>query len=83
MECPVCKLDRQDKDFYTPEMCYKCQYKIKFSQIVKTKCCRVCYVPISGKKTKYCCEECRKIGVKPLKVHWTKKIINPVVHFTQ
>lgn len=73
MQCPQCKRDMQEVDFFGHSVCYKCQYRNKL-KIVKQKC-RICGKALPEKRLYYCSDACAEHEiVKRKNKHWTKKL---------
>lgn len=73
MICLVCKKDRDSKDYYKSNICYKCVYNEKMKRYKREKKCRICGKKISKTRWTFCSNECaEKNEYKP---HWTKDFI--------
>lgn len=63
--CKRCQKELDAKDFYHPEICYKCDYKVKIKILKKSKkkqLCKICNKDIPEDKKKYCSQHCADKG---------------------
>lgn len=76
MICLECKLEREEKDFFIKEKCYKCQYAEKVNKKkLEPKKCRRCGNPTSKRRWIYCSDECAFQGRKKQQEnYWTNSM---------
>lgn len=74
MQCPTCKEDRKETDFYKKENCYKCVYREKKINLPK-RYCKMCKAPLDKRRWAYCGDICAQSGAALLKANdWTKRM---------
>lgn len=74
MICPSCTVERDEKDFFKKDRCYKCIYAEKIKGCIFKKC-EVCGNKCPSDRIKYCSDACLKvITKKKKKEYWTKKM---------
>lgn len=75
MICPECKEDRNERDFYGKELCYKCIYQYKIKNRIHDKKCRECGKKVPEPRWIYCSTECGVLGNDKLKKqNWVKRL---------
>lgn len=62
MFCQECAIEKDDKDFYKENICYKCQYYSKTKNKTKQRKCVICDQLLDQFRFKYCGTECAKKG---------------------
>lgn len=77
IRCEDCLEEKEDKDFYLSNTCYRCQYKKKTKQKknVLNKVCKHCKGILKGLRWTYCSEKCADEGKRTQnKKYWIKNI---------
>ena len=73
--CPGCTTDRESKDFYGKDLCYKCIYKQKLGQLLNKRQCKICSKCVPKGRWQFCCDICYNISKSDQdKNHWTRKM---------
>jgi len=75
MICLVCKIDRNSKDYYKSNICYKCLY-IEKTNVThkKEKTCKVCCEKLPHGRWVFCSDMCAE---KNKYEDWTRSIKFP------
>lgn len=58
MICVSCKIDKDSKDYYKNEKCYKCVYIEKIKAKKKNRLCKICNKKITDNRWAYCSDNC-------------------------
>jgi hypothetical protein len=81
--CLSCNKEKEDKDFYLSDLCYRCQYRLKTKSIAEEKKiakCKICSKVIPEGNKVYCSTKCLYIGkLNTDKTYWFRKCTAPPV----